>query len=115
MRMVPMSKASSPLVLALLCAAAVSGCAAEPRADGVSVVTSIYPLEYVAERVAGEHASVENLTSPGQEPHDLELSIRQTAELSEADLVVYAPGLQPSVDEAVSTSGPARVIDAADV
>ena len=40
----------------------------------MQVVTGFYPLQYVAQRVAGTHAEVTNLTSPGVEPHDTELS-----------------------------------------
>ncbi len=53
------------------------------------MVAAFYPYAYVVERVAGDHADVVNLTAPGLEPHDLELTPRQVADLSEADLVVY--------------------------
>jgi zinc transport system substrate-binding protein len=83
--------------------------------DGPRVVASFYPLEYVAQRVVGEHADVVNLTSPGAEPHDLELTIRQTAEVSEADLVVYEKDMQPAVDEAVAQHGPDEVVEVSEV
>jgi zinc transport system substrate-binding protein len=83
--------------------------------SGTRVVTSFYPLEYVAERIVGEHADVVTLTSPGVEPHDLELTVRQTAEVAEADLVVYEKGLQPAVDAAVAEHGPEQVVEATDV
>ena len=79
------------------------------------VVASFYPLQYIAERVAGEHAEVRNLTSPGAEPHDLELSVPQTAALSDADLAFYEAGLQPAVDEAIEQNGPEHVLDVTDV
>jgi zinc transport system substrate-binding protein len=80
--------------------------------DGLTVVTSIYPVQYVVERVAGEHAEVTNLTNPGQEAHDLELGIEQTAELTDADLVVHGSGFQPAVDEAAEQNAEGTVIDA---
>lgn len=89
--------------------------AGDDSGDGPRVVASFYPLEYVAERVVGEHADVVNLTSPGVEPHDLELSVRQTAEVSEADLVVYEKDLQPAVDEAVAQHGPDQVVEVSEV
>jgi zinc transport system substrate-binding protein len=79
------------------------------------VVASFYPLEYVAGRVAGEHAEVVGLTAPGQEPHDLELTFAQTADVAEADLLVVSRGLQPAVDEAVEQSSAEHVVDAAEV
>ncbi|WP_243740976.1 metal ABC transporter substrate-binding protein [Streptomyces sp. 8K308] len=79
---------------------------------GLDVVASFYPMEFLAERIGGDHVSVSTLTEPGVEPHDLDLSPRETARLSEADLVVYLRGLQPAVDEAVEQSGVAHVAEA---
>lgn len=90
------------------------GCGVE-RADasGTTVVTSFYPLAYVARRIAGNHAHVVNLTHPGQEPHDIELTVRQTAEVVDADVVLYEKGFQAAVDQAVQEDGPRHVVDAA--
>jgi zinc transport system substrate-binding protein len=78
------------------------------------VVSSIYPLQYVAERIAGDRVEVVNLTEPGQESHDFELGIQGTAMLSESDLVIYLPGFQPAVDEAVAQQQPAHVVEVTD-
>jgi zinc transport system substrate-binding protein len=83
--------------------------------DGPNVVTSFYPLQYVAERVAGEHVEVTNLTEPGAEPHDLELTVAQTVDVAEADLAFYQAGFQPAVDDAVAQSDPDRVVDVTEV
>ena len=48
---------------------------------------------FVAQRVAGDHATVASLTQPGAEPHDLELTPRQVASLTTASLVIYEKGL----------------------
>lgn len=98
--------------------ALLAGCGslgADDEGLGPRVVTSFYPLQYVAERVAGEHAQVSNLTAPGAEPHDLELTVRQTVSIAEADLLVIHSGFQPAVDEAVEQSGPDAVVDTAEV
>ena len=79
------------------------------------MVASFYPLQYVAERVVGDHAEVTNLTAPGVEPHDVELSPRQTAEVSSASVVFHEKGLQPAVDQVISNDRPDHVVDAADV
>ena len=82
-----------------------------PDGDGLRVVASFYPMEFLAERIGGEHVDVTGLTAPGVEPHDLELSPRQTAELTDADLVVYLAGFQPAVDDAIEQSGAAHVVE----
>jgi zinc transport system substrate-binding protein len=96
---------------------ALSGCSAlsADSGKGVRIATAFYPLEYVAQRVAGTHAEVENLTQPGKEPHDLELTIKETVEVAQADLVVYEAGVQPTVDDAVEQNATGEVLDAADV
>ena len=88
------------VVAAVMAVIALSGC--EALDDGkVHVVAGFYPLAWAAEEVAGPDAEVEDLATPGVEPHDLELKVRQTAALSDADLVLYEKGFQPSVDSAV--------------
>ncbi|MFB9311881.1 metal ABC transporter substrate-binding protein [Nocardioides plantarum] len=97
-------------------ALALSGCSAfGDDTEGTQVAAAFYPLAWVAERVAGDHATVSNLTTPGTEPHDLELTIRETAEIARADLVVHEQGLQPAVDDAVAQNAAGEVVDAAAV
>ncbi len=112
-------------VLVTAGALALAGCAADSSggadgsggsgATGVSVLASFYPLQYVAQLVGGDAVTVESLTPPGAEPHDLELSPRQVRAIGDADVVVVLGGLQPSVDEAVAAREPKVLIDAATV
>jgi len=99
---------------------ALGGCAAfsddaGSADDGIQVATAFYPLQYVGERVAGEHATVENLTAPGGEPHDLELNPTETAQVAQADLVVFLHGFQSSVDDAVETNATGTLLDVEEV
>jgi zinc transport system substrate-binding protein len=100
--------------------AVTSGCAAFTNeapggGAGTTVVAAFYPLQFVADRVAGEHAEVVDLTKPGSEPHDLELSVAQTATVTGADLVVYEKGLQAAVDAVVDQADGVPAIDAGEV
>ncbi|HEY5979194.1 MAG TPA: metal ABC transporter substrate-binding protein [Microlunatus sp.] len=81
----------------------------------MKVVTAFYPLQFVAERVAGQHGAVSSLTQPGAEPHDVELTPRQVASVTDADAVVFIKGFQPAVDEAVAQSGNQHVLDTTSV
>ncbi len=80
---------------------------------GLAVVASFYPLQYAAERVGGDAVSVTNLTKPGAEPHELELSPQDVATISDASLVVYLSGFQPAVDDAVDAQAGDRSFDVA--
>jgi zinc transport system substrate-binding protein len=105
------------LLLAALLLPALAGCSAlgGERSGKPQVATSFYPLQYLAQRIAGPHFDVVNLTQPGKEPHDVELTVRQTAELVDADVVVYERGFQPAVDDAVDQSHPGHAVDVASV
>ncbi|MEW5353091.1 metal ABC transporter substrate-binding protein [Streptomyces sp. 16-176A] len=87
--------------------------AAAGDTDKYDVVASFYPMAFLAARIGGDHVHVTSLTEPGQEPHDLEISARQTGQLEDSDAVLYLKGLQPAVDKAVDQSGPKTRIDAA--
>jgi zinc transport system substrate-binding protein len=103
--------AGGVLALGLLAA----GCSAAPSADSgrPSVVAAFYPLQYAAEQVGGDSIDVSGLTPPGVEPHDLELTAAQVAEIAQADVVLYVKGFQPAVDEAVAQQAGDRAVDVA--
>lgn len=81
---------------------------------GLSVTAAFYPLQYVSQRVTGDLVEVVNLTQPGGEPHDLALSVAQTAEVAESDLVVYEADFQPAIDAAVDQKTGGSVLDVSD-
>lgn len=84
-----------------------AGCGSDDDAgdDGLQVLAGFYPLEWAAERVGGDRISVDALTPPGAEPHDLELTPRDVASVEDADLLVYLAGFQPALDEAAEAAG----------
>ena len=65
-----------------------------------TIVTSFYPIEFVAKRIAGKDFKVVNLTPQGAEPHDIELSPNKTQLLQEAKLaIVLGGGFQPAIEK----------------
>ena len=70
------------------------------KAGPDTVVASFYPLAFAAEQVA-PGVPVENLTPPGAEPHDLELSPIDAAAVRDARLVLLlGHGFQPQLEDA---------------
>ncbi len=70
-------------------------CTAAPTpsaGDALTVVTTIYPLQYLAERVGGDHVNVTNLTGGGVEPHEYELTPSDRTLLQHADVVLWNGG-----------------------
>jgi zinc transport system substrate-binding protein len=84
---------------------------AEPGQDGLDVVVGFYPLEFATARIVGDLATVQTLTSPGVDPHDVELSPRSVASMQSADLVIHSSGLQAAVDEAVAQQAADHSLD----
>ena len=104
------------LLALLLVLVASTGCGALADDSGkVRVAAGFYPLAYAAQRVGGDLVEVTNLTQPGAEPHDLELTIKEAVSIAEADVVVYEKGFQPAVDDGVSQDAEGATLDAAKV
>ncbi len=94
------------LICGLVVVALVSiGCAQDDpdsAPDGITVVAAFYPLAEAAQQIGGDGVEVKNLTPPGAEPHDLELTSDQLDEIIDADVVLYlGNGFQPALEEAV--------------
>ncbi|MBB6730552.1 zinc ABC transporter substrate-binding protein [Cohnella sp. CBP 2801] len=73
----------------------------QTHAEGkVSVVTTFYPLYFLAERIGGDDAQAVNLIPTGVEPHDWSPKSRDLQTVSEAELFIYnGAGLEGWVDD----------------
>lgn len=111
----PVTRSAAVAVSTLLAGTVLTACTGGDAQDSgrLQVVAAFYPLQYAAERVAGEHADVTNLTQPGKEPHDLSLSVKQIADVATADLVVFEDGFQAAVDAAIDEDRDGPSVDAA--
>src|SRR5689334_15132189 len=101
------------LVLSLVVGLGTVGCADDDGADAgdrLRVVAAFYPLAEAARQVGGDLVDVRDLTPPGVEPHDLELTTRDVDALEDADvLVVMGGGFQPAVEDVADRRGGATL------
>jgi len=89
-------KTNKALLLVLLCIMSLTA-ACGPRnqtapakeSDGLTIYTTVYPLYDFTKTIVGNRGHVETLIPAGADPHDFELSLKQTAKLYEADLFIY--------------------------
>jgi zinc transport system substrate-binding protein len=96
------------LILAVTVTYSATACGGSnnPTGNRETVVASFYPLAFAAQQVGGENVVVENLTPPGAEPHDLEVSPSDVSKIKSADLVLLlGHGFQPQLEDAAG-SGP---------
>ncbi len=100
-------KRSPVLLITAAAAVLLAGCAGTAGSDDdrPSVAASFYPFAFVVEQVGGSFIQVENLTSPGVEPHDVELTPKQVGRVQDADVLVFAQGFQAAVDDAIEQAG----------
>jgi zinc transport system substrate-binding protein len=94
-----------PALFALVVLAGTS-CRTDPSdqasSPGLDVVAAFYPVQEAADRVGGKLVDVIDLTAPGVEPHDLELTPDQVEAIATADIVLYlGEGFQPAVQDAI--------------
>jgi zinc transport system substrate-binding protein len=102
-----------PIAMAAALVACGCGCGARANGGGKPVIAAaFYPLAWLAEQVAGPGFYVQNLTKPGAEPHDLELTPRQVIDVGESKLAFYIKGVQPAVDKAVRQHAKRHSLDA---
>src|SRR5438093_5948959 len=100
MRAIPSALVSLTVILVLAggCSSGTSG----GTAGKLKVVAGFYPLAEAAMKVGGALVDVQNLTPPGVEPHDLELTPGEIADIQRADVVLYlSGGFAPAVEKAV--------------
>ncbi|MEU2787452.1 metal ABC transporter substrate-binding protein [Streptomyces sp. NPDC007100] len=112
-RHIPTALIAGASVLGMLALSACSDSGSGNKSGKLAVTASFYPMEYLAKEIGKDHVQVTDLTSPGTEPHDLELTPRQTADLGKADAILYLKGVQPAVDQAVEQAGVEHTVDAA--
>ncbi len=96
----------------------VTGCTGPDDPDAPStgtgkptIVTDMYPTTFAVQQVVGDSAEVIQLTPAGVEPHDYELSPAQVAQIADADLVAYLPGLIPAVEQAARQEAGDHALD----
>jgi zinc transport system substrate-binding protein len=103
------------LVAAVTLVAGLTTACRGPRSGDHTVVTGFYPLYFIAERVAGRYNDVIDLTPPGVEPHEYELTVRQVAEIDLAKVGFYERGVAPSIDQAMENDSPDHALDVTSV
>jgi zinc transport system substrate-binding protein len=105
------------MAVLLMTVGALAGCSPSKTSDDgrTSVVASFYPLAVAAAEAGGDLVSVQDLTPPGVEPHDLELAPDDVEAIATADVMIYlGGGFQPAVQDAVRQDAQGVAVDALD-
>ena len=70
----------------------------------LTTYTTIYPVQYAAERIAGDTVSVETVYPPGVDEHSYELTSQDMTKIVESDAFIYlGAGLEALAETAAET------------
>ncbi len=111
----PASRRFLRSTLIAIAALALIGCGspAPKNPEKLDITASFYPLTFLAERIGGSQVTVTNLSKPGVEPHDIELTGAQVTDIAKSDVMLYLSDFQPAVTDAVKSAAPAISVDVA--
>ena len=103
----PASAVLSAFVLLVIAVAAACGSEPDEPADGkITVVTTTYPLTFMARRIGGSRVSVVQLIKSGVEAHDFEPVPSNVRTIASADIFFYNhPAFEPWALAAATASG----------
>lgn len=94
----------SVVILALLSACSNTTQTQNDENDTISIYTTVYPLQYFAERIGGDTVSVQSIYPPGADEHTFDPTQKDMMGLADADLFFYIGlGLEGFVDNAEKT------------
>lgn len=66
-----------------------------PESNSTQVATSFYPYFFFASEIGGEKVDVMNVTPPGVEPHDYELTPRDIVNIENSDFLIINGVIEP--------------------
>lgn len=93
--------------ISLVLVIVLAGCkgASEPSdKNELDMYTTVYPLQYIVEQIAGEYVNVETIYPPGADEHTYEPTQKEMINLAQADSLFYIGlGLEGFVDKAQAT------------
>ena len=91
-----------------------SGCKGINNMENITIYTSSYPIEFVTNRLYGEHAKIYNMYPQGIDSNEYKLTDKQVSDYSESDLIIYN-GLsdeQKYVVKMINKNNKLKIIDA---
>lgn len=91
-----------------------TGCINKDSMEDITIYTSVYPIEYVTERLYGEHANVISFYPSESNPYEYKLTKKQIKDYSKSNLIIYN-GIGEEKDyivEMINNNKNLKIIDA---
>lgn len=77
------------LFIFLLLTLTLSGCMKEDNMEDITIYTSIYPVEYVTERLYSNYATILSMYPNDTNPYEYKLTKRQIKNFAQGNLIIY--------------------------
>ncbi|SHF87429.1 metal ABC transporter solute-binding protein, Zn/Mn family [Ornithinibacillus halophilus] len=81
------------LILLLFIGIYLTGCATTSSDtvdnDGITIYTSVYPIQYIVERIGGETINVKSVFPLGVDAHTYEPTSKEMTEIARSDMFIY--------------------------
>lgn len=81
---------STALLLVLLAACGNNDSQSSSEDGKLKIYTTIYPIQYFAERIGGDQVEVESVLPPGSDAHNFEPTSNQMVDIAKADAFLYS-------------------------
>ncbi|MCR4581044.1 MAG: metal ABC transporter substrate-binding protein [Bacilli bacterium] len=77
------------MVIIMLSTVFMSGCFKRDDMDNITIITTTYPVTYLATKMYGNNSSIESIYPSGVDMNEYELTDKQINEYAKADLFIY--------------------------
>ncbi|MFC4558695.1 metal ABC transporter solute-binding protein, Zn/Mn family [Virgibacillus kekensis] len=80
------------VIMFIICGFIISGCTSSPNTqknNQFTVYTSLYPIQYAVERIAGKTVETKSVYPPGVDAHTYEPAAKEITAIAEGDAFIY--------------------------
>lgn len=77
------------LISVILASVFQTGCLKRDDLEDISIYTTVYPIQYITERLYGEHSSIHSIYPAGVNPSEYQLTDKQMKDYSKARLFIF--------------------------
>ena len=77
------------IILLLISSLLVTGCIKTDKMDNIDIVTTVYPVTYLAEQIYGDNSTIVSIYPNGIDVENYEITDKQIKEYAKSDLFIY--------------------------
>jgi zinc transport system substrate-binding protein len=77
------------ITLLLISSLLVTGCIKTDKMDNIDIVTTVYPVTYLAEQIYGDNSTIVSIYPNGIDVENYEITDKQIKEYAKSDLFIY--------------------------